>query len=817
MRRSIVVLGILLMALGSVSAQTSKLKRAHKAFYDLNYQEAIELYSQILEKQDNSKAKINLAESFRKVSNTQEAEYWYGQIVNLPESESVHKLYYGQMLQTNGKCDMAREWFSKYVDEVPDDLRGQYLVRACDYEDELMTKNEGVFDIEHMPFNTNLDDFSPMMYGEGIVFSSEYQSAGTSIKRSHSWTGKPFLELFYVDRNKVRSRKKEYNYEYGKTAKFSNRLNSKFHDAAVTFNSDETEIYFTRNNYYDGKTGKDDDGDIRLKIFSATNNGTSAWSGIEGLPFNSDEYSVAHPALSPDGTKLYFSSDMPGGFGGMDIYYTEMDNGRWGPPNNLGPNVNTEGHEVFPYASKDNKLYFASNGLVGLGGLDIYYMEIKNDRTFGEIINLGHPMNSTSDDFGIVMHDNGKFGYFSSDREGGLGGDDIYSFVKMAAPVRLFVYDSETGQGISDATIVNEGTGATYQTNGAGLVEFDQKMEVCHNYAVTADSYLDNAKEGCTKNLKKGEAVIVEIPLVKPLEFDIEGFVFNEESQAPLAGATVKLIPTGCDIEPQTTTADKNGAYYFKLEKDCCYKISTTIGSDYVKVTSKERCTKGLSSSTTLEQDMAMKPITPPATIIASNTPKNSNTPVAGKKQGAGTSVISNTTGDLSVTSNVVTDGPITTLDAFGEGRTPGTYLIHIYYDFDQSYIRDDAFDELQKLYSFLTDNPNYVVEVGSHTDSRGSESYNYRLSQRRAESVVRWLKEKGINANRMKPKGYGETINVNNCSNNVPCSEEEHQWNRRTEFKILGHLNGEGKHKNVVKSAKPSDINVNSCQGCPF
>lgn len=789
----------------ALSAQNSKLKRAHKAFEDMNYQEAIEMYTQILEKSDDDEAKINLAESYRKVDNTQEAEYWLGQVVNLPMSEAVHKLYYGQMLQTNGKCDLAKEWFAKYVEEVPDDLRGQYLVRACDYEDELMTKNEGVYEIENMPFNTNLDDFSPMFYGEGIVFASEYENAGVAVKRSHAWTGNPFLELFFVNRDKVRDRQNEYNYDYGKSEKFSNRLNSKFHDAAVSFSSDETEIFFTRNNYIEGRTGRDDDGGIRLKIFSATTNGGVAWSGLEGLPFNSDEYSVAHPALTPDGQKLYFSSDMPGGFGGMDLYVTEFDNGRWGPPSNLGPDINTEGHEVFPYVSKRSELYFASNGHVGLGGLDIYVMKIKDDYSFGEIKNIGHPINSSADDFGIVMHEDGKFGYFSSDRDGGLGEDDIYSFTKMAAPVRLMVYNKETGERIKNATVINECTGETYTTNSVGIIEIEQKLDICCNFLASADTYLDYSKEGCTVDLKGGEGVIVELPLVLPLEFEVEGLVYDMESKQPISGATIELIPTGCEnTASQTTTTDEKGAYRFELDKECCYELKATAGATYIAASSKESCTKGMKKSKTFKQDIVLGKV-PVKTTLASNSRPNTNNSNGSSNSGsyANTSTANN--------------NALTTLDAFGEGRTEGTYLIHIYYDFDQSYIREDALDELTKLYNLLRDNPNFIVEVGSHTDSRGSNSYNYRLSQRRAESVVRWLKEKGVDGKRMRPKGYGETMNVNNCVNNVPCSEEEHQWNRRTEFKIIGYLDKGGASKNVVESGKPSAINVNACQGCPF
>jgi len=308
----------------------AQMKRAVRAMDNLNYQEAITYFNKVLEKDENPDAKIYLAECYRKVSNSEDAEYWYGQVVRLAESEPIHKLYYGQMLQRNGKCDLAKEWYEKYVEEVPDDLRGQYLVKACDYEDELMTKNAGVYQINHLEFNSNLDDMSPTIYGDGLIFASE-RDKGIAIKRTHTWTGNPFLELYYLDAKPV-DKTECGEYTFGSPKKFSNDLNSKYHEAAVTFTKDESQLYFTRNNYVKGKPGKSDDGIVKLKVFSANKSGENKWGDMEGLPFNSDEYSVAHPTLTPDGNKLYFSSDMPGGFGGMDLYVSEKENGRWGPP-----------------------------------------------------------------------------------------------------------------------------------------------------------------------------------------------------------------------------------------------------------------------------------------------------------------------------------------------------------------------------------------------------------------------------------------------------------------------------------------------------
>ncbi len=801
--RKTVLLGLMLCLAGGLMAQ-SKLKRAHKAFELLDYQEAIRLYSDVLVKNDDSQAKINLAECYRKVSNTEEAEYWYGQIVNLPEAESVHKLYYGMMLQTNGKCDLAKEWYVKYVKEVPDDLRGQYLVKACDYEDELMTKNQGMFEIVTVPFNTALDDFGPMIFKDGLVFASEYKEGSGAVKREHTWTGNPFLELYYVTREE--EDKETFEYSYGAPDKFSSKLNSKFHDAAVSFSEDESTIFFTRNNYIEGRTGRDDEGAIRLKIFHATNEGGgSNWGNLDGLPFNSDEYSVAHPALTPDGTKLYFSSDMPGGFGGMDLYVSTQEDGRWGPPMNLGPGINTEGHEVFPYYSKLNRLYYASDGHIGLGGLDIYYMDDQGDGEWGDIVNLGFPINTKSDDFAMVMNDEGTHGYFSSDREGGVGDDDIYSWIKSSAPVEIFVYDEETGLGIQGASVVNDCDGVFLKTDKDGYARLEQKLNKCCGFAATAETYLDNAKKGCTTAVV-GEKVIVKIPLSKPKNYEVLGVVYDEITMKPIPGALVELLPTRCaGAAPETVTTGPDGSYRFKLAPECCYEVRASKTPSYLATRSKEVCTTGLVASTTIKKDLHLKPTIPPDVVESNPVILDDNPNIDGGRGGTHPNIGGG---------SVVNDGIVVDMN---RPVTPGSYLLHIYYDFDQSYIRDDALPQLNKLLALLKENSQYVVEIASHTDSRGSHRYNDRLSQRRAESVVRWLRDNGISRDRVKPKGYGETINVNQCANNIPCSEFEHQLNRRTEFSIVGYFDGNGNYTEIKKSSARSDVKVDPCQGCPF
>ena len=602
-KQTCLALIIVLMSTVMVQAQ-ARLNRANKHMKNLDYTSAIEDYNKILEKDDIPEAKINLAECYRKIGDYANAEYWYGQVVRLPEVKPEHKLYYGQALQANGKCDLARDWYLQYVNEVPEDQRGQFLVRACDYEEELRNKNADLYEVTNVPFNSNVDDMSPMYHKKTIIFASE-RDKGYAIKRKAAWTGNPFLELYTV---KAEEKKGEEcgEFEYGSPDKFSKEINTKYHEAAVTFSSDGKQIFFTRNNLFEGKEGKDDEGTINLKVFSASSSGND-WTNLDGLPFNSDEYSVAHPTLTPDGTKLYFSSDMPGGFGGMDLYYSEKEGGRWGPPLNMGPAINTEGNEVFPYYHESGKLYFSSEGHIGLGGLDIHMMEDKGNNQWGMITNLGAPINSISDDFGIIFNEEGTCGHFTSDREGGAGGDDIYAFKKIASPVEIYVFDEATDLPIEGATVVDSCTGVEYTTGVDGKINLDQKMNMCCLYTASFEGYEDNGKEGCTKDIPIGQLVRVEIPLGKTIEFNIEGVVFDQNTGLPMEKATVTMI-SDCGDTEQTITTDETGIYNFKLIADCCYTL-TASAENYLSEKADNQCTKDLTETTTLQYNFNLLPI----------------------------------------------------------------------------------------------------------------------------------------------------------------------------------------------------------------
>lgn len=795
-------------------AQSSRLKRGQKYMDDLNYIGAIEVYNKILQKKEVPEAMINLAEAYRKIGDYYNAEYWYGRLVTLPEAEPIHKLYYGMALQRNGKCEQARPYYVEFVKAVPGDTRGQHLVRACDYEEELKSKNAGVYTTRNMPFNSDLDDFSPAILENFVVFASD-RDRGTSVKRQHTWTGSPFNELYVVE---VKEGKAIGHELYSRPEKYAKELSTRYHDAAVSFSSDGNEIFYTRNNVIGRKVRKDDKGITRLQILSATRKGQDSWTEPQPLPFNSDEYSVAHPALSPDGTRLYFASDMPGGFGGMDLYYSDYENGRWGPPINLGNRVNTEGNEIFPTWHGENTLYFSSDGHIGLGGLDIYRIKWNADeKRWSEVENLGAPLNSSSDDLGVVLNEEGTFGYFSSDRPGGKGRDDIYSFVKTASPVEVYVYDAITKKPLAGVTLVHTCAPGERVTPKDGMVTYEIKLNSCCDFTASLEGYDSNTVEGCTGPEVTNVPVRVEIPLEPSIRLAIEGNVYDMETGLPLDNARVTLSGE-CDDDTDVVYTDADGYYTFPLRRECCYNLKAEK-TGYLAGTLENQCTKGIIDDHTIQANLYLQPtVSGPDTRTAdrSHIIKDPKTGLyidtrTGKPANAVVDGVTYRDGKIVSGSPYFETSPTT----FGEGE-PIPYLLHIYYDFDRSNIRREAVPELEKLLKMLRDNPLFIVELASHTDARGSHRYNKRLSQRRADAVVDWLVDKGVSLDRLVPRGYGETMPVNDCVNNVPCSEKKHQLNRRTEFRILGCIGCVDPEKSRI-SQPNENPKVDPCKNCPF
>jgi hypothetical protein len=753
---------LLLNIIGIFSyAQSSRLRTANAEFEKMAYAQALRNYEAFLgsgsnKKEQEKEALIKLAFCYRKLQDTKNTERVYKDLFkNFEEGlDSEQFLFYAQALANNGKYRESQKMYSRYGEQQKEDFRGRkftvaYMDNSAFYKDSALYNVDFVY-----PLNSKYSDFSPMFYENGLVFVSA-RNEGSGIKRVFIQNETPFLDLFLfsdtlslrketrksvemalaslgsseksIKPNKIQANENFDDMEEPEIEEFSKSINSKYHEGPVTFFKDYKKIVFTRNNYNKGRAKKSDKGVNMLKLFIASKKGNK-WTDIKELPINSDQYSTGHPALSPDNRKMYFVSDMPGGFGGTDIYVVDYRDGSWGVPVNLGREINTEGNEMFPFVDEAGNFYFASDGHAGLGGLDMFYVEFRNGVPFGGVENLGAPINSTKDDFGFITDAQRSHGYFSSNRRKGYSDDNIYAFTKGCNSLNLIVLNQETNEPLADTELrmVKNGVNKQrYITNSQGQTSLCLESGSDFEFKAFKEGYeVGTITYGTMSNslAKKQQLKLYLEPSKRPL---VRGRIVSEVDQRPIAGATVTL-ENERDGSIETIITGVDGRYVFQPVRDGKYSV-TAVKDNYAINTESIGKIKNSKKNISVEQNFGM-----------------------------------------------IGEGDIFRLD-------------NIYYDLDKSEIRTDAKKELDnKVIPILKKYPDIQIELRSHTDSRASEEYNLRLSAERAKSVVDYLIKKGISSSRLTAQGYGETELVNECDDSVKCSELEHQQNRRTEFKIL-------------------------------
>ena len=498
---------IILIVSNHCLAQVSKLQIADEAYHNFDYKKAIPLYLDFLDKKDNSKAVIKLAECYRKTNKWKEAEYWYAKVVEQSDVKPIYMLYYAKALYANHKCKLAKEWLEKYKETEPNENRSYTPIRwECDTVTFHQNHCSSCYELNTVPVNTKQDECSPVLYREGLLFVT-FLEKEDQIIRGDSWTDHPFLQPFYTEIDTLDQLSHEYLYDR-KPVKII-QMSTKYHDGPIAFSKDFSKIILTRNNYF----SQDDESVTRLKIFTAEVKEKKIVN-LTGLPFNSDEYSVAHGTFGK-GDRMYFSSDMPGGFGGMDLYYTDYENEQWGPLINLGPKVNTEKHDVFPfYHEATDKLYFASDGHAGFGALDIYYTQL-SDHLYSKPVNLGQPINSNQDDFSMHWNETGDFGFLTSNRAGGKGGDDIYSIRKEAAQVVVTIKDKATSEPIEDVKVKIKGETLSLHSDKNGQIKLDLPFDDCIIVEIEHYAYEPICTQICTKRTKYKQTVEVAVEINK--------------------------------------------------------------------------------------------------------------------------------------------------------------------------------------------------------------------------------------------------------------------------------------------------------------
>ncbi len=421
MKRKIALLICVLAHLYSWG-QEVKVSRANKNYDNYSFKPAIDIYQKVLDKGYKSADLLQrLGNAYYFNADYKNANRIYKDLVDNYGDEIGSEYYFrfSQTLKSLGDYDAADKNMIRFQEMTSGrDSRGTNFGRNRDYQEEI-DANSGRYVIAPFEYNSVYHEFAPSFYKSGLIFSSD-RDTGNLRKDRHTWNSRQFLDLYKINSDSASN---------GKVIKLDD-VSSKFHESSSVITKDGSMMYFTRNNLDGQKVGRDDAGIARLKIYSAEWQ-DDEWVNIKELPFNGDNFSAAHPALSTDEQTLYFSSDRPGSIGASDIYKASiLGNGSFGPPKNLGDNINTEGRESFPFISSEDHLYFASDGHPGLGGLDVFGTKITDGDYTRRVINVGRPVNGPQDDFTFIFTEDTKRGYFASNRENGTGGDDLYSFVE---------------------------------------------------------------------------------------------------------------------------------------------------------------------------------------------------------------------------------------------------------------------------------------------------------------------------------------------------------------------------------------------------
>jgi len=624
---------------------------------------------------ERSEIAYKIGESYRLSNQPKQAASWYYIAMEYALDPTV-SLKYGLMLMQTEQYEEAFKIFDIYARNNPlDRSRATRLINSCKLATEWQNETSP-YEISTLDsINTVYSDYAPVLLGKNyLVFSSARKLAEET--ENYGWTGEGFSNIY-----KAKFKKQKNRFEAPK--KMEETINTPFNEGTACFTNDYNTIFFTR--------CVDDNFTQNFCQIYTANKTDGFWGEAERLVLFTDSVNVGQPCLSPNGKRLYFSSDALEGYGEKDIYVSQLDEDNiWSYPQNLGPEINTDGYEGFPYIHKNGDLYFASNGHIGMGGLDVFVAKPadKSGLSFERVNNLKSPINSGADDFALIFDKQAKpqptkkflgRGYFSSARKGGFGSDDIYSF---------------------------------------DLLEIEEPPVV----------------------IEEKPKTIIEKP--KQTVFIVDGTVFtktylNEDDPASVTDNNTTAAKVSVQISSENSKVNfnerlitnKDGKFVKELPSNSDYRITASLPNYF-----KESLTISTKQKTDLD------------TLVATVT---------------------------LVLDKIFTNKEVT--------------IDNIYYDLNKWDIRTDAAVVLDELAILLFENPTIKIEIGAHTDSRGEDKYNLELSSKRANAVIQYLNSKGIAADRLSSKGYGESQLINNCEDGIECAEEAHQQNRRTTFKVVG------------------------------
>ncbi|GAA3605407.1 OmpA family protein [Flavivirga amylovorans] len=570
LKLSLVLVLFMIYQYSPAQTENSKLIRANKKYNEYEYVNATDIYLRVVNSGYTSE------EVFQKLGNTyyfnskyEDALKWYKELMQLnanPE-DPIYLLRYSQTLKALSKHKESEAVYNSFLKRI--DNNDSKFSTTKSYLD-IIAENSNRYAVTPASINTSESEYGSTIMNNKYIYATA-QRSGSLSKTIDNWTGKYFLDLWEASYNEDGS--------LGKGKKMKNGLNSKYHESSLTFTKDRKTVYFTRSSNT-SKTSKKKKQSSNLKIYRATKQANGDWGNIEDLSINGDSYSTAHPSLSPDEKTLYYSSNQPGGLGETDIYMVTINsNGSFNVPKNMGPSVNTKGREAFPFISKDYELYFSSDGHYGLGGYDVFYLDLKQKVL--QMINVGVPINSPEDDFAFFINNTTKKGSFSSNRPGGQGADDIYLFeelktIKEATRAILVgtVEDEDTLEPLANVlvqlkdeqnNIIDEMT-----TTSGGVYNFDYNRYYNHIVEANKTDYVGTnefVKANITakkvvRDLKlkrnisevKDNTEITDAVDLQPIYFDFNKATIQEDSK-------IELMKVVAFMKEQPTVKIKVGAH----------------------------------------------------------------------------------------------------------------------------------------------------------------------------------------------------------------------------------------------------------------
>ena len=699
----------------------SQVEQGDEAYEYYALAKAIEHYRKAWETDTSQyEAKLKMARCYHLLNDYPQAVHWYGQVA---DDQRVFfradKLYYAQALESEQQYPLAQQWYQAYSKEVSNQELAQNKTLS-EAERSAFYQDSAYYKIVALEANSPQSDFGPSYLDKGIVFASARQGVSL-LKPAYGWNEQAFLDLYYAPVNDLG--------QLGELQRLGKEVNSRYHEGPTTFYDSARKMIFTRNNYFKKKKGKSSQGVVYLQLFTAdrVDSTRTKWENVLPFPYNSEEYSVCHPSVTPDGQRLYFVSDKPGGFGGTDVYSCDWKDEAWSEPVNAGTAINTDGNELFPFIHANGELYFASDGHAGLGGLDIYKIRW-SDRKTATPENMGYPINTRYDDFGLILDGTEERGYLSSTRGNDGANDDLYRlFINMPKTVSVAgtVIDQRTQEKLPQAQIlVQDKRGKVVkevQTKADGSYLVELPWEATYQLVATRNGFEEHQQQLILEKVSPKPTVL---PLTRILH--VYGTLKDLEGDTPVEGITLTLKDLETQEEQAQVTGD-DGAYNFELQP---YK-------EYELAIRKRNFFNQIITFDTKDSNKRSIEIAPEVEEI-----------VIGK----------------------------------------AIKLDNIYYASGKWDIRPEAARELDKLVKMLIDNPTIEIELSSHTDARGSATSNITLSDRRAKSATDYVVSQGVEASRISSKGYGEEKLINQCADGVTCSNDEHQQNRRTEFAVTKH-----------------------------